>query len=243
MDHADVQEALNALLSEVNARLRAKKPELLIEFRQAYIGPRVQCYGNMLRVADCPESGIRNRVGIADIRLLSKSAAVHSDMLMWHPSEKPEDAAMQILNCLFGVLQFSVKLDTLTDEMKKMVSFWMTFMQEHMELLQNSMIRPLEPENLYPEISVCSGGKKVLAHYSKGRVLSLKQDSSEQWNTMYYVHAVKAEKVVLRNHDDIRYTYDVVDCKGNLCENGQIDGSGFAEIAVPAAGMVMFRRP
>lgn len=238
MDYADVQEALNALLTEVNTRLRAKKPELLIEFRQAYVGPRVQSYGNMLRVADCPNTAILNRVGIADLRLLSKTSAIHSDMLMWHPSEKPEDAALQVLSCIFGVLQFSVKLDTLSADMKKMVDFWMNFMQEHMDLLQNSMIRPLEPENLYPEISVCKNGEAVLAHYSKGRTVEL----SDEYQTLYYVHAVKEENVIVRNNKEAIYEYETVDCMGNAAESGRIDGSRLNELCVPAGGMVIFKR-
>lgn len=238
MDYADVQDALNALLLEVGTRLRSKKPELLIEFRQAYVGPRVQCYGNMLRVADCPESGLRNRVGITDMRLLSKTAAIHSDMLMWHPKEAPENAALQILNCLFGVLQFSVKLDTMTEDVKKMVKFWMTFMKNHMDLLQNTVIQPKEPENLYPEISVCDGDEAVLAHYSKGRIVDLVGD----WNTLYYVHAVKGENAAVRNCDGGRFSYEVTDCMGMPCEQGILDKSLFTEIAVPTAGMVVFRR-
>lgn len=239
MDYADIQEALMCLLSEVNTRFRTKKPDLLIEFRQSYVGPQLQCYGNMFRVGDCPESGIRNRVGIADIRLLSKSVAVHSDMLMWHPQEKPEDAALQVLDCLFGVLQFSVNLDTMTDEAQKMVAFWMNFMRDHMDLLQNTTICPKEPENLYPEISVCDGNEAVLAHYSKGRVVNL--DSG--WNTLYYVHAVKAEAVVIRNCNGVKYAYETVDCMGNVYASGQLDGSLFAELEVPTAGMVTFVNP
>jgi len=238
MDFADVQDALNALLTEVNTRIRTKKPELLIEFRQAYVGPRVQCYGNMLRVGDCPESGLRNRVGITDMRLLSKSAAVHSDMLMWHPHEKTEDAALQVLNCLFGVLQFSVRLDTMTEQAKKMVRFWMTFMQEHMELLQNTVICPKEPENLYPEISVCDGKEMVLAHYSKGRVAEL----SGEWDTLYYVHAVKAETVVLRNSSGAEFAYEILDCMGNACAVGKLGSSVLAQLEVPTAGIVVLKR-
>ena len=237
MDFADVQEALNALLAEINICLRAAKPELLIEFRQAYIGPRVQCYGNMLRVADCPMSAVLNRVGIADLRMLSKSVAVHSDMLMWHADEKTEDAALQILNCLFGVLQFSVKLDTMSADVKKMVSFWIKFMEEHMDLLQNSRIRPLEPENLYPEISVNYGSEALTAHYSKGRMVSL--DSA--YETFYFVNAVKAQSVVLQGCD-AEYSYEITDCMGNVCGSGVAGKDCLCKVEVPAAGMVTFRK-
>ena len=235
MDYVDVQAALVSLLTEVKKRLCAKKPDILLEFRQAYVGPQIQTFGNMLRVTDCPYSGISNRVGIADLRLLSKKAAVHSDMLMWHRGEKTEDAALQVLCCLFGTLQFSVQLDGLTDETKKMILFWMQFMREHRELLQSSQIRPLEPENLYPEISVCDGKDTVLAHYSKGRVVNL----TAEHKTMYYVHAVKEDDVVVRNCDGRAYRYFVVNCMGEEVANGEIVNT-LTELHVPCAGLVVF---
>lgn len=238
MDCADIQDALNVLLDEVNIRLRAKKPDLLIEFRQSYIGPQVQCYGNMLRVGDCPESGLSNRVGITDLRMMSRSAAVHSDMLMWHSLEKPEVAALQIIDCLFGVLQFSVKLDTLTDEMKKMVGYWMNFMREHETLLQKSMICPLEPENLYPEISACAGDEKVLVHYSAGRVAKLEGD----WRKLYYIHGVKEEETVFRSCDGAKFAYKIADCQGEICGGGVLENNLFAQLCVPTAGTVIFER-
>ena len=236
MDYADVQEALVALLTEVKECLCDGKPDVLLEFRQAYIGPQIQTFGNMLRVGDCPCSGISNRIGIADLRLLSEDAAVHSDMLMWHKEEKVEDAALQILSCLFGTLQFSVNLDQLTDETKKMTAFWMQFMRKHRDLLQSCLIRPLEPENLYPEISVWDGKDTVLAHYSKGRVVNL----TAEHEILYYIHAVKEEDVVIRNCDGRKYNYQILNCTGEEVAGGEITAGTLTALQVPCAGMVVF---
>lgn len=81
--------------------------------RQRYIGPNMRRYGNMFRVTDCPNSAIRNRVGIVDLRMLSGSTTVHSDPLMWHPQETPELAALQIISSIFATVQISVKLEKL----------------------------------------------------------------------------------------------------------------------------------
>ena len=94
-------------------RLKKEKQDILIEFRQRYIGPSIRRYGNIFRVCDCPDSGISNRVGIVDLRLLSGNTAVHSDMLMWNKEEKAEIAALQVIDCLFGTMQFSVRLDSM----------------------------------------------------------------------------------------------------------------------------------
>lgn len=84
MDCSCLQEALNKLLEETMKKLKHIKPDILIEFRQRYIGPAIRQYGNMLRVCDCPNSGLSNRVGVVDLRLLSGNTAVHSYMLNLH---------------------------------------------------------------------------------------------------------------------------------------------------------------
>ena len=124
MDCRDIQDALNVFLTDIMETLKNIQPDILIEFRQRYIGPQIRRYGNIMRVSDCPGSAISNRVGTIDLRLLSGNTAVHSDMLMWHPDEKPEDAALQILSCLFSTVQISVCLDKITEKMKRMLLFW-----------------------------------------------------------------------------------------------------------------------
>ena len=109
-------------------------------------------------------------------------------------------------------------------------------MREHRKLLQSSIIRPLEPENLYPEISVWDGKDTVLAHYSKGRVVNL----TEEHETLYYVHAAKAEEVVIRNCDGRAYQYQILNCMGEVQATGEITAGTLTELTVPCAGMVVF---
>ena len=96
----------------------------------------------------------------------------------------------------------------------------------------------MNPLNLYPEISVCDNQEAVLAHYSKGRVVDL----AGSWKQLYYVHAVYADKLVVRNGDAASFSYEVVDCQGNVCSSGRIDGNLLTQIDVPTAGMVTFVR-
>ena len=66
-----------ALLDGVYKKLTALNPEVMLEFRQSYIGPAVRKYGNMLRVGDCPIDAIKNRQDIVNMRLTSGKTAVH----------------------------------------------------------------------------------------------------------------------------------------------------------------------
>ena len=237
MDVADIQEALGMLLTEVMEALKAIRPDIMIEFRQRYVGPQIRRFGNLLRVADCPGSGLSNRIGTIDLRLLSGSTCVHSDMLMWHKDEKPEDAALQVTSCLFSTMQFSVNLADISDEMKEMTSFWMDYMRKNVKLLQEAQIEPLEPENLYPEVRVRDDKKTILAHYSRGRYVDL-SDMKEQLD---YVHAVKEEKVFFVLPENAAVDYQVLDCSGKLVEEGTWSGA-FAQAMVPTSGVVVITR-
>lgn len=238
MDCHDIQDALNIFLTDVMDTLKKIRPDILIEFRQRYIGPQIRRYGNIFRVSDCPGSAVSNRTGTIDLRLLSGSTAVHSDMLMWHPDEKPEDAGLQLLSCLFATVQISVCLDQITDDMKRMLLFWLGFMDEKREILLHSQIQPEEPENLYPEVCAECGNEKILVHYSKGRLADLRDINKK----IYYIHAVKEEEVCFRCNSSDTLKYEVRDCYGNLMESNEVSANQFVIISVPTSGMVEFTR-
>lgn len=238
MDYEDIQDALHALLEEVIQALRKIRPDILIEFRQRYIGPQIRRYGNLFRVSDCPCSAISNRLGTVDLRLLSGSTAVHSDMLMWHPKEKPEEAALQMISCLFSTVQISVNLEEISQEMKEMLDFWLSFMKNHVNLLQETQIEPSQPENLYPQVQVQTENSKVLVHYSQGRIVDLRNMPE----TLYYVNGTKAQEVCFCKEKEGKLAYQVLDCRGRKVEEGSFEESQWQEIWVPTGGMVVIHR-
>ena len=106
------------------------KPDILLEFRQGYIGPNMRRFGNMFRVTDCPDDYLNNRVGVLDLRQIMGNSAVHSDMLMWHKDESPELIAVQIISILFGVMQYSARLDEIGEDAVKVSKFWFDFTKD-----------------------------------------------------------------------------------------------------------------
>ena len=238
MDCHDIQDALNRFLTDVMDTLKQIRPDVLIEFRQKYIGPQIRRYGNMFRVNDCPGSAVSNRIGTIDLRLLSGNTAVHSDMLMWHPSEAPEDAALQLLSCLFSTVQLSVCLDQISESMRQMLQFWFSFMEEKSALLLSGQIQPSEPENLYPEVCAEHANEKVLVHYSMGRVANLTGCPEK----LYYVHATKAEEICFRCNATDQLTYEVKSCSGQTIAHGETTGNPLFLLSVPTSGMVVFTK-
>ena len=102
-DHDGVPEAVDRLLEDTIERLRRIKPDVMVEFRQSYVGPLMRKYGNMFRAMDCPNDAVENRMHTLDIRLLCEDTAAHSDMLMWHAEDPVHSAALQLVNVLFSV--------------------------------------------------------------------------------------------------------------------------------------------
>ena len=164
-DFASVDKAVDRLMTDIMARLRALKPDIMIEFRQPYIGPLMRKYGNMFRATDCPNMEIVNRVRTTDIRLICGDTAVHSDMFMWHNDDPVETAALQVLNILFAVPQVSVKLDVIPADHREMLAFWIGYWNENRGVLLDGDFIPTNPSANYPLLTGLTPGKTIHAVY------------------------------------------------------------------------------
>ncbi len=169
-DHDTVATAADRLLTDVMVRLRAIKPEVMIEFRQAYIGPVMRKYGNIFRVGDEPANAAGNRVNSMLLRVLCGGTAVHSDMVMWHPEDPVESAAMQLIHALFTVPQISVRLDAIPACHVAMIRRHLEFWRQHRDVLLDGRIRPLQPQHAYPAVLAETDGKVAAAAYANGFV-------------------------------------------------------------------------
>ena len=165
-DYRSVPEAVNRLMKDVLARLKRIRPDVLVEFRQAYMGPAILQYGNMMRAADCPADPCANRKRICDLRLTSGKTAVHSDMLVWSRDETPEGAALPILNALFSTIQYSMVLAKLPSAHAEVIRHWIAFTRTHRAALQKGAFTPHHPENGYPWIEGKSETERVVTVHS-----------------------------------------------------------------------------
>lgn len=234
MDFSCVQEAVDTMMRELIAELKEIKADFLIEFRQRYIGPNMRRYGNLFRVSDCPNDLISNRVGMVDLRLLSGDTAVHSDMLMWNPLETCENAAIQIENVLFATVQISVRPESMSQQQKKMVSFWLDFMEEHLELLQMTPIHAQYPQMLYPLVWTEKDGNAIYAVYARDMAVEV----GEEVARAILVNACHSDEILLRLRREEKYTVTVQDCIGDVVrrETGMLPS--LCSIQVPVGGLI-----
>lgn len=239
MDFQSVQEALNCLMLQVYEAISKENPKVMIEFRQRYIGPNMRRYGNMFRVTDCPNSAIRNRVGIVDLRMLSGTTAVHSDPLMWHLEEAPELAAIQIISSIFSTVQISVKLQDSTEEIRKMLCFWVEFMRKHKDLLQKEQLRPEEPHNLYPIVWTVGKEQAIGAVYTKNRVITLPKEV----NDYIVLNGTKGTRMILESEAAGNYEVEVKDCMGEVTATFSHEGTmELYSVKAPVSGQIYIKR-
>lgn len=235
-DFSSVNEAADRLMTDIMARLREIKPDIVIEFRQPYIGPLMRKYGNMFRATDCPNNAVINRVRTTDIRLLSGTTAVHSDMFMWHEDEPVEAAALQILNILFSVPQLSVRLDTVSERHAQMIKFWIDYWKNNKEILLDGEFMPENPGALYPVIRAKAERKIITAAY--GNVF-VSVDGAD-FDHLDIVNAKISDTLVLDMKEALgKVDIVIYDCTGNVVDSltKSLD-SGVHKFKVPPSGLL-----
>ncbi len=238
-DYDSVYEAADRLLSDVITRLRAIKPDIMVEFRQSYVGPLMRKYGNLFRAGDCPNDAMANRIRTIDIRLLSGNTAAHADMMMWHPGEPTESAALQLLNVLFSVPQVSVLLDRVPADHVAMLRFWLAFWREHRDVLLDGRLLPAHPESLYPHVVARTTEKTIVAIYDDTVADVPANDAGQS----FIINATRGSRVVVRLERSLgERTVESRDCRGNVVasERKRLD-RGIHELAIPAAGLGTIR--
>ena len=227
--------AVDRLLSDVMARLRKLKPEILIEFRQSYIGPAIRKYGNMFRAGDCPADILLNRVRTLDLRLLSGNTAVHSDMLEWNMSTPVESAALQILNILFSVPQISIRFADLPDDHRKMVRFWLDFARDNKDVLLKGDLIPLHPELNYPLVYARNSEKQVAAVYGAGQVVRINPEQK----TCFVINA-SAETGLILDLAETPAACSMFETTGGKVASPALQ-KGLNRVDIPASGLLEIR--
>ena len=169
-DYQSLEDAIHALMSQIKAELTAINSDILIEFRQSYIGPSIRKYGNMLRVGDCPGDILANRSQIVNMRMTSGKTAVHSDMIMWSEKDSAENAALQFASVVFAVPQISMLIKDLPQEHIEMLRFYISFWKEYRSVLLDGKLTAKNPENDYSQATAALDNTSIVAIYTNNVV-------------------------------------------------------------------------
>ena len=227
-DCQSLENAIHLLMSEIRRELIAINPEIMIEFRQSYVGPSIRKYGNMLRVGDCPCDILKNRIGIINLRMTSGKTAVHSDMIMWNVEDTVENAALQFASVLYGVPQVSVRVDKLPQDHRKMLEHYISFWKEWKAVLIEGKLTAMNPECNYSLASSVLGDKAVITSFTNP-VINISTPKA------VVVNASMHNELIIRGAKSKEYK--IVNCMGEEIANGEIT-EPLAVIPVPTAGMI-----
>lgn len=238
-DYASVDRAVDRLMSDVMARLRALNPDIGIEFRQPYNGPLMRKYGNMFRAVDCANVAVYNRRHIVDLRLIADNTAVHSDMIMWHPEESVEAAALQLLNVLFSVPQISVRLAEISPEHRQMLEFWIGYWSENKGILLDGDFRAVGPALNYPMVTGRQDGKLIAAVYQDMFVPS----GPEPIEAIDVVNGKSTAGVVVRMEQNLGESEIIIhDTLGQVVSRTTKElGGGAHAFEVPPSGLLQIK--
>lgn len=239
-DYASVDQAVDRLMSDVMKRLRALNPDIAIEFRQPYNGPLMRKYGNMFRAVDCANAAAVNRRHIVDLRLIADTTAVHSDMIMWHPEESVETAALQLLNILFSVPQISMRLAEISPEHRQMLKFWLNYWTTNKDVLLDGEFRAVGPAQNYPMVMGRGKEKLIAAVYQDVFVPS----GSGKLQAIDIVNGKSTPGTVLQLEQSLgRSRITVYDTRGDVISSRKKRlGEGAHFIDVPPSGLVQIEK-
>lgn len=237
-DYASVNDATDALMTEVTSRLIEIKPNILIEFRQPYIGPLMRKYGNMFRGVDCPNNAVANRLETTNLRILSQNTAVHSDMFIWRNEETVEQAALQILNILYSVPQLSVKLGEVPDKHLDMIRFWFSYWNDHKNILIDGKFIPSNPGANYPILTAINDYHQITTTY-EDIVIPISSNITK----IDIINAKNTTLIVVNFDSPFSGTVTVKDCTGNLiAEQSMKFDKGINHIEVPCSGIAILEK-
>lgn len=231
-DFQSLEDGIHALMTEVKESLTEINPEILIEFRQSYVGPSIRKYGNMLRVGDCPCDILKNRFNSINLRLTSGKTAVHSDMIMWNVEDSAENAALQFASILYTVPQISMRVDKLPESHYKMLKYYLSFWKEWRRVLLDGKLWATNPESEYSLACATFEEKAVFTAYND-TVVPIKTEVAVA------VNASAKNSLIIKNGEG--YRYKTINCMGEEIACGELEYS-LQEIRVPTAGMVFLNK-
>lgn len=227
-----VADATMTLQDEMAAAASRVKPKALFEYMYPYAGIPGQGLATQVRCPDCPGDVFFNRCRTAELRLLAGNrAAVHSDMLTWSPSAIPETCARQIVAVLHAVVQYGMRLTSLTPDQRRVVAQWVRFQRMHAETLFHGTFRPHGSAAGYPVIEMESAVERIVTVCAANSLVSVAADRST-----VLVNGTGTSRMPVRAERPAKARlYDVF---GDPCGEVPVP-QGCAELPVPDGGHVV----
>ena len=237
-DFESVHYAVDVMAKDILSSLRKLNPDILIEFRQSYIGPLMRTYGNIFRGGDCPNDSHINRQEILTLRILSGNTAVHSDMIMWNYQEAAEEAAFQLTNIIFSVPQISIRYELMPETHRRMLTFYLDFWRNHKDTLLNGKMYYKDYHANYTYVSSTDESCVIGVVYGS----SVATITDKRPETVI-INATMNTELILDNKIELGIrNIQVLDCMGNILTDTSLPMSkGQHSVSIPINGMLIMK--
>lgn len=114
--------------------MRTVRPDILIEFREAYSQQAMRGCATQFRAADVPLDWMDNFRRLAKMHMeLGDGVPIHADPAYWHPDELPENISRHMIAALSGVPMLSMDLGSIGEVPRAIVRHWLVFYRKHLE--------------------------------------------------------------------------------------------------------------
>ena len=231
-DFRDLAAATRKLEEDIGTRLRAIRPDVLLEFLQPYAGALGQRVATIIRVGDCPGDAVFNRYHAAMLRLYAGSrVATHVDMLTWSGEETPEACGVQVYSSLHGVIQWAVRLTVQSPRHRKLIAFWTKFQKDHAKTLFFGAFRPHGPESSIPWLEMESAVERIVTVHVPNLAVPVKGD-----RPTYVMNGTDAAGLVI--DADRALDVEIFDICGVKVGSVQVAKAGLCRLDVPRSGFV-----
>ena len=128
--------AVKRYLETLIDRIRADKPDALIEFRQRYATPTNAALATAFRAADVPFDYLENFSRCVQLRLLlGDGIPIHADPVYFDPAESVEAVGRHLIATLVGVPMLSMELRTLSEAHRRVIRNYIEFYRHHRRTL------------------------------------------------------------------------------------------------------------
>jgi alpha-galactosidase len=163
-------------------------------------------------------------------------------MLMWHPGESVEVAALQLLNVLFAVPQLSVRLAEIPEDHLEMVRFWTGYWRENREVLLDGEFTARAPLANYPLVSARGAKRTIIVAYAD---MVVPVSASLDGAAVDVVNAKASRRIVLDVDGDMGTvtvrTLDAMGATASPEREIRLD-EGVHAFDVPLSGLLEIRR-
>ncbi|WP_125604900.1 glycoside hydrolase family 36 protein [Lapidilactobacillus bayanensis] len=243
MDIKNLDDAIDALLRRITSNCRDYKHDFLIEFREDYFGTVMNQYANIMRVKDCPCDYNQNRIGITNLRLLCPTAAPHSDMVMFNSKDELSNIALQILNCLHGVIQLSIDLNGLTAEQEKLLTYWLNYQYKNRHFIYDHSFTALNPQLGYNILASGSDIKRIITSHQGNQCVVINDSFFAQ--TIDVINVTLTPQLLIKNATRTLMISKVkiFDVFGELIDNSEINLQigEVVSLDIPSGGFIRIK--